>query len=181
MNPLAIGLGSCEPAWTLGDAPGRLLLRPGAHISPHISHFPLAPAGKRAQSESGRPSAMFSIRSERVSRPWSASAEVDPLSARIRAGCLRSGTAPWVSSLCDGPVTAWRLRSPAVEPHSCWGSRFYRVVVPVQADPRRPHMTSIALQAEEISAASATHLPADLAQVFADEQRGWRERGEPSG
>jgi peroxiredoxin len=42
-------------------------------------------------------------------------------------------------------------------------------------------MSTIALQAEEISAASATHLPADLAQVFAEEQRGWRERGEPSG
>jgi peroxiredoxin len=42
-------------------------------------------------------------------------------------------------------------------------------------------MTTIAERAAEISAASATHLPADLAQVFADEQRGWREQGEPSG
>ena len=42
-------------------------------------------------------------------------------------------------------------------------------------------MTTIALQSAEISAASATHLPADLAQVFADEQQGWREQGEPSG
>jgi peroxiredoxin len=42
-------------------------------------------------------------------------------------------------------------------------------------------MTTIALQAKEITAASATHLSADLAQVFADEQRGWRDQGEPSG
>jgi len=42
-------------------------------------------------------------------------------------------------------------------------------------------MTTIALQAAEISAATATHLPADLAQVFADEQQGWREQGEPAG
>jgi peroxiredoxin len=42
-------------------------------------------------------------------------------------------------------------------------------------------MTTIAEQSAEISAASATHLPAELARVFADEQQGWRERGEPSG
>jgi peroxiredoxin len=42
-------------------------------------------------------------------------------------------------------------------------------------------MSTIAQQSAEISAASATHLPADIAQVFADEQRDWRERGEPSG
>jgi len=42
-------------------------------------------------------------------------------------------------------------------------------------------MSTITQQAAEISAASATHLPAEIAQVFADEQRRWRERGEPSG
>jgi peroxiredoxin len=42
-------------------------------------------------------------------------------------------------------------------------------------------MTTIAQQSAEISAGSATHLPAEIAQVFADEQRGWRERGEPAG
>ena len=42
-------------------------------------------------------------------------------------------------------------------------------------------MTTIAERSAEISAASANHLPADLAGVFADELRGWRERGEPSG
>jgi peroxiredoxin len=42
-------------------------------------------------------------------------------------------------------------------------------------------MTTIAEQSAEICAASATHLPAELARVFADEQQGWRERGEPSG
>lgn len=42
-------------------------------------------------------------------------------------------------------------------------------------------MTTIAERSAGISAASANHLPADLAGVFADEQRGWRERGEPSG
>jgi peroxiredoxin len=42
-------------------------------------------------------------------------------------------------------------------------------------------MTTIAEQSVEISAGAATHLPAAVAQVFADEQRAWRERGEPSG
>ena len=42
-------------------------------------------------------------------------------------------------------------------------------------------MSTITEQATKISAASATHLPAALAQVFADEQRGWREQGAPSG
>jgi peroxiredoxin len=42
-------------------------------------------------------------------------------------------------------------------------------------------MRTISEQAAEISAASATYIPAALAQVFADEQQGWRERGEPSG
>jgi peroxiredoxin len=42
-------------------------------------------------------------------------------------------------------------------------------------------MSTITEQATKISAASATHLPAAIAQVFADEQRGWRERGAPSG
>lgn len=42
-------------------------------------------------------------------------------------------------------------------------------------------MSTITQQAAEISAASATHLPAEIAQVFADEQRRWRERGEPWG
>ena len=42
-------------------------------------------------------------------------------------------------------------------------------------------MSTIAEQAAEVSAASATHLPAELARVFSDEQRGWRDRGEPVG
>lgn len=42
-------------------------------------------------------------------------------------------------------------------------------------------MSTIAEQAAEVSAASATHLPAELARVFADEQQGWRARGEPVG
>jgi len=35
-------------------------------------------------------------------------------------------------------------------------------------------------KADAISAASATHLPAEIAQVFADEQQGWRDRGAPA-
>ncbi len=42
-------------------------------------------------------------------------------------------------------------------------------------------MTTLAEQAAAVSAASSTHLPAGLARVFSDEQRGWRERGEPAG
>jgi peroxiredoxin len=42
-------------------------------------------------------------------------------------------------------------------------------------------MTTIAEQSAEISTGAATHLPPAVAQVFADEQRSWRERGEPSG
>src|ERR1700683_1009277 len=42
-------------------------------------------------------------------------------------------------------------------------------------------MTTIAEQSAEISTGAATHLPAAVAQVFADDQRAWRELGEPSG
>lgn len=42
-------------------------------------------------------------------------------------------------------------------------------------------MSTIAEQAAEVSAASATHLPAELARVFTDEQQGWRDRGKPAG
>lgn len=42
-------------------------------------------------------------------------------------------------------------------------------------------MSTIAEQAAEVSAASATHLPPELARVFTDEQRGWRDRGAPTG
>jgi peroxiredoxin len=42
-------------------------------------------------------------------------------------------------------------------------------------------MPTIAQQSAEISAGSATHLPASVAQVFADDQQAWRERGAPSG
>jgi peroxiredoxin len=42
-------------------------------------------------------------------------------------------------------------------------------------------MSTIAEQAAAVSAASATHLPAEVAVVFADEQQGWRDRGEPAG
>lgn len=42
-------------------------------------------------------------------------------------------------------------------------------------------MSSIAQQAAEVSAASTAHLPAEIAQVFTDEQQRWRERGEPAG
>jgi peroxiredoxin len=42
-------------------------------------------------------------------------------------------------------------------------------------------MTSIAGRSAEISAAAASHMPSALARVFAEEQRGWRERGEPDG
>jgi peroxiredoxin len=42
-------------------------------------------------------------------------------------------------------------------------------------------MSTIAEQAAEVSAASATHLPAELARVFTDEQQAWRDRGEPVG
>jgi peroxiredoxin len=40
--------------------------------------------------------------------------------------------------------------------------------------------TSIAEQADAISQASSTHLPTEIAQVFADEQARWRAQGEPS-
>jgi peroxiredoxin len=42
-------------------------------------------------------------------------------------------------------------------------------------------MTSISKSAAAITAESAKHLPADLLQVFAGEQRRWREHGEPDG
>jgi hypothetical protein len=42
-------------------------------------------------------------------------------------------------------------------------------------------MSTIAEQAAEVSAASATHLPAELARVFTDEQQAWRDRGEHVG
>jgi peroxiredoxin len=42
-------------------------------------------------------------------------------------------------------------------------------------------VTTISQQAAAISAGSATQLPSGIAQVFADEQRRWRERGEPDG
>jgi peroxiredoxin len=42
-------------------------------------------------------------------------------------------------------------------------------------------MSTITEQATKISDASATHLPAAIAQVFADEQRGWREQAAPFG
>ncbi len=42
-------------------------------------------------------------------------------------------------------------------------------------------MPTIAQQSAEISAGSATHLPPAIAQVFADDQQAWRERGAPSG
>ncbi len=42
-------------------------------------------------------------------------------------------------------------------------------------------VTTIAARSAEISAATASHLPPALARVFAEEQRGWRERGEPDG
>src|SRR5271170_6956171 len=43
------------------------------------------------------------------------------------------------------------------------------------------HVTTIARRSAEISAATASHIPSALARVFAEEQRGWRERGEPDG
>ncbi len=42
-------------------------------------------------------------------------------------------------------------------------------------------MASIAGQAARISASAATELPPAVAHAFADEQRWWRERGEPDG
>jgi peroxiredoxin len=42
-------------------------------------------------------------------------------------------------------------------------------------------MSTIAEQAAEVSAASTSYLPPEVANVFTDEQRGWRERGEPAG
>src|SRR5271170_2149760 len=42
-------------------------------------------------------------------------------------------------------------------------------------------MTTIAGRSAEISAAKASNMPSVLARVFAEEQRGWRERGEPDG
>ncbi len=42
-------------------------------------------------------------------------------------------------------------------------------------------MRSIAGRSAEISAATASQIPSALARVFAEEQRGWRERGEPDG
>jgi peroxiredoxin len=42
-------------------------------------------------------------------------------------------------------------------------------------------MRTIAQQSAEISVASASHLPGELAQVFAAEQQRWRELGEPAG
>src|SRR5271165_36696 len=43
-----------------------------------------------------------------------------------------------------------------------------------------PMSTTMKAKADAISAASATHLPAEIAQVFADEQQGWRDRGAPA-
>ena len=42
-------------------------------------------------------------------------------------------------------------------------------------------MSTIAEQTAEITAASAHRLPPEIARTFADDQRGWRERGEPAG
>jgi peroxiredoxin len=42
-------------------------------------------------------------------------------------------------------------------------------------------MRTIAGRSAEISAATASDIPPALARVFAEEQRGWRERGEPDG
>jgi peroxiredoxin len=43
------------------------------------------------------------------------------------------------------------------------------------------NVPTIAEQSAGISAGASTHLPADIAQVFTDEQRAWREQGAPSG
>src|SRR5271154_5661543 len=45
----------------------------------------------------------------------------------------------------------------------------------------RHHVTTIGKRSAEISAATASHMPSALARVLAEEQRGWRERGEPDG
>jgi len=42
-------------------------------------------------------------------------------------------------------------------------------------------VTSIAGRAAEISAATASQIPSVLARALAEDQRGWRERGEPDG
>jgi hypothetical protein len=45
----------------------------------------------------------------------------------------------------------------------------------------RQQMMTIAGRSAAISAATARQMPSALARVFAEEQRGWRERGEPDG